>query len=173
MEGIFASLFNASTFLSYKASQAIDFGKSGDGKVFFLHRGCVMGMATGTPSPSRVILGGEVFANLHGLTDWPTPRFSWINAGEVAVTAIPLEKVEAHYALVGLSPDRLAHHLVSLDMGRTALYEALMPLPIADKLDYLEEHAPRLLLEVKGVFLARFLHITPEALSREISKKSL
>jgi hypothetical protein len=170
MEGIFDSLFALSKGVVADYSKTVDFGREMDGHVFFLHEGTVLGSKPGANGYSRIVLGGEVFGNLQELTGWEIPRYSWVNGGKVLITAISLQHLARHYALAGANIRLLLDHLTALEIRRAALHEMLLKLPLAGKLIYLEEHAPRWLLEVKGIYLASLLRVSPQSLSREIAR---
>ncbi|KEO75666.1 cyclic nucleotide-binding domain-containing protein [Anditalea andensis] len=170
-EHLFKLLFEETKLLQFDKNVPIILSEVDPYHLFFVHKGAVLGFDPHSENVTRVVLPREMFGLYEYIEGMRVNKISWKSMGKVSVTGISITRLFKICDMLSMDINCLPLHLSSLEMTGTGLFTNLSLLSLPDKITLLESSHPRLLIELNWKILASYLHVRPESLSREISRR--
>jgi CRP-like cAMP-binding protein len=136
--------------------------------LYFLNKGSVV--ATGTKGIKdhwyRLVTELNVFGDIGQISGIAGPRFLWFALSSVDLMAIPIQTLQDVLADNPEYLQKLKIHLASLESIRMNHLNILSKLSANEKLQYLEVNMPDILVKVNYQYIAKYLGLSRETISR-------
>ncbi|WP_157231618.1 Crp/Fnr family transcriptional regulator [Cecembia lonarensis] len=142
--------------------------------IYFINKGQVIAYSKSNHFQSwlRLIGPDSLFYDFQIDPEHRLQALEWQALSQLEILAIPFQALQSNMLNFPKQWGKLINHLHQIELDRIEHLANLHALKNTDKVDYMENHLPHILLQTKYDFAAKFLGMSRESLTRIISKKN-
>ncbi|TVP50555.1 MAG: Crp/Fnr family transcriptional regulator [Mongoliibacter sp.] len=141
--------------------------------IFFVNKGLAAAFSkdANVNSWTRLIGENTIFLISSSTTDSLFEAFEWRSLTKLKVMAIPYQRFKESLGNFSSHWEEFCIHLHKMEVQSMKHLAAISTLKSTEKIEYLEDHYTSILLQANYTFIAKFIGLKRESLSRLISQK--